>query len=245
MPAVALIAGANVVTGIIGAGAAQSAAKTQAAAENQAANTQLTMFDQTQANLQPFTDVGKSATYTLADLYGLPTPTNPNGGQPYNPASLAAFTNSPDYQFAQQQGIAGLDQSAASKGGLLSGNQLEAITNYSSGLATQNFGNYVTRLSDLAGLGESAGAQQGSASQAAANGISSAQVGAGQATASGTVGAYNSLAGGVNNGINNYLTLSRLQMPTPSSYSVGTGGLAAYTPAQGAALGGGSLSGVY
>src|ERR1019366_2590442 len=154
MPAAALIAGASVVTGIIGAGAAQSAAKTQAAAENSAAQTQLSMFDQTQANAQPFVSTGQSATYTLADLYGLPTPTNPNGGQPYNPASLAAFTNTPGYQFQEQQGVAALDQSAASKGGLLSGDQLEAITNYSSGLASENFGNYVSGLTGLANTGE-------------------------------------------------------------------------------------------
>lgn len=226
---------APVVSGLLGASAAKKAASIQASAANNATDTSLAMYKDAKGNLQPFTDVGKSATYTLADLYGLPSPTNPQGGQPFPEASLAAFKNSPDYKFALKEGVGALDASAASKGQLLSGNQLKAIQDYGSGLATQNFGNYVTRLSDLAHLGEAAGSQSGSFAINTGQNVGSNQIAAGEANAAGTVGAYNALGGGLNNAFNNYLTLSRLQ--TPGNYSsygslapYATGGGNAYYP---------------
>ena len=218
LPVIAAIA--PIAGGLISSSGAQAAASTQASAENAATANTKSMFDTTVANEAPYNTVGQAATYSLADLYGLPTPTNPNGGQPFNAASDAAFTNSPDYQFAQQQGIAGLDASAASKGGLLSGNQLEAITNYSSGLATQNFNNYASRLQALGSQGEAAAGATGTASSNAAASEANTIVGAGNATAAGQAGSTNALTNGFNTGINNLIQANG-GLGQSSSYSSG------------------------
>lgn len=113
--------------------------------------------------LQPYQTVGKGAVYSLADLYGLPTEKNPEGGQPLSDEALAAFERSPDYQFALQQGIKAHDASAAAKGNLLSGGAERERTEFASGLASQNFGNYFSRLFQLSQLGEGAAADSGNA----------------------------------------------------------------------------------
>lgn len=208
---------APIIGGVISGSAATSAASTQAKAENAATANTKSMFDTTVANLQPYNTTGQAATTTLANLYGL------NGSAAQTTAE-GNFTNSPDYAFAQQQGIAGLDASAASKGGLLSGNQLEAITNYSSGLATQNFNNYANRLAALGSQGENAAAATGTASANAAASEASTITGAGNATAGGIVGGSNAVTGGFNTGINN-LIQAYGGLGTGSSYGgAGSGG---------------------
>lgn len=232
--------------------AAQIQANSEAAAaatlkegESQGVTAELSGAGVANAQLQPYSNLGMSATYSLADLYGLPTPNNPNGGQAFNPASTNQFLNSPDYQFAKQQGIAGLDSSAAAKGQLLSGGQLKAITDYSSGLATQNFGNYVSRLGQLASLGPSSATQLGDwAMNSGSNianteigtsaGVANTQVGAGNALAAGTTGAANATAsgqvasnnligGGISDAFSNLALYRMMNTSSPTGYG-GSGG---------------------
>ena len=82
------------------------------------------------------------------------------------------FTNietfmDPGYEFRLQEGIDALDQSASSRGNLMSGGQQQAVTDYASNLASQEYGNafqralaqYSTNLGrqqHLAGLGQNA-----------------------------------------------------------------------------------------
>jgi hypothetical protein len=73
-----------------------------------------------------------------------------SGGAPnYN-----AFFDSPDYQYALGQGINALDRSAAARGRLYSGGYGQDLTKYAQGMATQNLGNYLNRLSGIAGVGQ-------------------------------------------------------------------------------------------
>lgn len=67
---------------------------------------------------------------------------------------FSAFFNSPDYEFARQEGTRGIERSAAARGGVASGNTLASLARFNSGLATQNFGNYTNRLASLAGIGQ-------------------------------------------------------------------------------------------
>jgi hypothetical protein len=189
--------------------------------------------------------VGASANTGLnntgqSTLAGLSPNVNPQSNSPANPASgapgygslLQGFTAptaaqaaaTPGYQFAQQQGQLALQNSAAARGGLLSGNTAEALDQYSQGLAdntyqqtyqnafntfNSNQANQYNRLASLAGVGQTSAAQLNSAGQAAANNIGNisqtagAQIGqsaqnAGAATASGYVGAANAINGGIN-----------------------------------------------
>lgn len=98
--------------------------------------------------------------------------------------------SSPQYQFALQQGIEGLDASAAASGGLLSGGHLAAILNYSQGLASQQYNNVYNQLMGVTSMGEAAAA--GTASNALYTGMGSAgnimQAGAGNAQAAYAIG---------------------------------------------------------
>lgn len=156
--------------------AAEAAGRRSANAADAATAEQRREYDQTRQDQMPWYNVGKGALSQLAGLYGLNTtgagaPVGPVGGQPgtagYEKGSLlgglaggtspdySAFYQSPDYQFALNQGLQGLDRSAAARGGLYSGGHQADVLDYAEGLATQNFNNYANRLSNLAGVGQS------------------------------------------------------------------------------------------
>lgn len=119
-----------------------------------------------QAALQPQINTGQAANYSLAQLYGLPTPGNPGGSAPDTSKILAA---SPDYQFAQEQGQLGVDRSNAAKGLTLSGGQIKDTATFNQGLATQTFGNYYNRLLSLSQLGTQAAGTNANLAQAGAS----------------------------------------------------------------------------
>ncbi len=62
--------------------------------------------------------------------------------------SQVDVTQDPGYQFRMEQGIDALDKSAASRGRLLSGAQQKGVSDYSQGLASQEYGNAYARYSD-------------------------------------------------------------------------------------------------
>jgi hypothetical protein len=225
--------------GLLGAGAsiwgankaadAQKDSANQAAAvQQQAMEYQKANYEKSAGNLNPFIKTGQGANNLLSSFYGL------NGSDPaLGDSALAAFARSPDYQFAMKEGIGALDNSAASKGGLLSGNQMRAVTEYGSGLATQNLGNYLTRLSGISQQGLTAGGYLGSIGTgagnsvgASANNVGNSLMAAGTADASGTLGTVK----GINSGLN---SLSLFNQMSKSSYGgggsgfslTGTGGL--------------------
>jgi hypothetical protein len=76
-----------------------------------------------------------------------------SGGSPYGgfgsltfqPPSLADAENSPGYQFALQQGLKGIENSAASRGDLLTGGTLKTLQGYGTGLADQTYQNVFNR----------------------------------------------------------------------------------------------------
>lgn len=117
--------------------------------------------------MPPEADVGLGQTDTMEeDRYG-------------------GFYASPGYQFRMDEGIGALDKSAAARGRLRSGAQNKAITRYAQGVASDEFGNYTNRLSQMAGLG--AGVAQNSAQNSlnsAAN-IGNSMVGIGNTRQSG------------------------------------------------------------
>lgn len=228
--------------GALGAGAsmygANSAAKSQSSAAGQAAQAQQQamqwqkdVYGNTGGNLNPFITTGQGANSLLASMYGL------NGDQALGENALARFAESPDYKFAFQQGQAGLENSAAAKGGLLGGNQIRAQTEYGQGLATQNLGNYLTRLGGMSTQGQNAAAMLGQIGMgtgaqigAGATNLGNAYMAQGTADASGTLG----MVKGFNSGLN---SLSLYNQMGKSSYAgnLGSGGMGLPT---GAATGG-------
>jgi hypothetical protein len=211
---------------VIGSNAAQSAAQTQAQAAEQAQQTQLQMFNTAQAAEAPYNQVGQGATQTLAGLYGI----NGSGAGTGTPSaqSLNAFTQSPDYQFALQQGTQAMQRSAAAGGTLISGGQLKAGQEFGQGLASQQYGNYYNRLLSLSQLGQSAASGiSNSAIQSGAQIGNSIQAG-GQATASGIVGSANAISGGLTGATGGVASAALLSKLGGGS----SGSLSSYTPQQ-------------
>ena len=106
-----------------------------------------------------------------------------NGAQGSGQA-LQTLTNTPGYQFAQQQGQGGVNSAAQSGGTGASGNQQLALQQHGQGLATQNYNTYVNQLQPYL--------QQ---SNAAAGGINQTYQGLGQNLAANSQGLGQGLAG--------------------------------------------------
>lgn len=186
---------------LLGAGASLYASNKQSDASANALAQQNQMYKQTQADLAPYKKVGSGALISLGQLYGIGADGKPTG-QPYNPQALEAFKNSPDYKFAFDQGMQGLTFSNAAKGLLQSGSNLKDIVGFGQGLASQQFGKYVDRLSGLAGMGQNSAAGGATNALGFAGAMGGTTLAGGQAAASGAVGAANALTGGVGSYLN-------------------------------------------
>ena len=149
------------------------------------------MYDTNRADQAPYRQIGTQALQQLGSLYGFSS-AGP-AGQP--PGDFSAFYNSPDYQFAVQQGVQARDRSAASKGRLYSGAQLQAIDTFGQQMGSQQFGNYANRLAGIAGIGQSATNQLGQYGQNYANNVGQNNLYAGNAQASSYMNRANALSG--------------------------------------------------
>jgi len=168
-------------------------------AANKASKAQEKAARQAQETMRPYTETGKGAIYSLAQLYGIPTEGNPNPGEAFNEASLDQFRKSPDYAFAESEGRRQLMFGQAKLGDLKSGNTGRDLVSFGQGMANQTFGNYFSRLMQLAQIG-----------QGGATGTANAQMAAGQANAAGTVGASNALNAGIGSATNNLMLYNLL-----------------------------------
>lgn len=168
----------------------------QADAANAANATQAGEFNQIQQNETPYLQAGNSGLQQLQAA--MPSLTQSFG--------TAQFQQDPGYQFQMQQGMQALQQSAAAGGSLNSGGTMKAISQYSQGLASQDYNNAFNRymqtnqqnynmLSGLANYGQNANSTIAGAGQNYANQVSSNQIGMGNATASADVGSANRLGG--------------------------------------------------
>jgi hypothetical protein len=199
-------------SGLLSTGASIYASNKASDADNQAAALQKQQMAQNQSNMQPFITGGQGANNLLQSFYGL-NGTSPALGQ----SALNAFTQSPNYQFALGQGTAALDNSAASKGGMVSGNQMLAQTQYGQGLATQNLQNYLGQLNTMSGQGISAASGIAAPNTTGAAYAGNATMGAGTAQGAGALG----IAGAGNQALTNYL--ANYKQMSNSSYAGQTG----------------------
>lgn len=233
----ALGGAASLGSAFIGANAADKASGVQANAAANSLALQRDIFNQSQqnyegakANFDPYLNVGKGATYTLGSMYGIGSDGSTGGKQDFS-----QFTNSPDFQFASQQGNLALDRANNAKGLNLSGGALKDAMEFNQGLATQQYGNYFNRLMGLSQIGQNAASGVGNLTTGQANSaanfsgqMSNSIQGQGQAIASGIVGQANAYSGGLNgvsnaaNGtINNSLLYNAINR---SSYAQPSGG---------------------
>lgn len=229
--AAAIVAGGAVIGGVVSAEGAKSAANTQANADNQASSDQVQMFNTITGNEQPFMNAGVTATNQLNSLTAPGGYLNNQTSTPFsfNPSSI---TSSPGYQFSQTQGLQQTQNAIAPNVGALSGPALQALTNYATGNAEQYYNNYFnqaqsqyqtnfnanqtqqqnifSRLSTIAGIGQNAASNTGTAGAALGTGAAQATAAGGAASAAGTVGAANALGGAVTSAGNGFALSSIL-----------------------------------
>jgi hypothetical protein len=196
----AWIAGAIIGSSLIGASSANRAAQTQADAAAQSAAMQKQMFDIQNAQQAPYREQGYAA---LKDIAGM----KPYLTQQYGPEQFQQDID-PGYAFRLAQGQRALQGQQNAAGGLIGGNALAAMQDYTQGAASQEYnaafnrfqaqrGNIYNSLASMAGLGQTSLGQTGQMAAQTAQGVGSAIAGAGQATAAGQIGVGNALAGGL------------------------------------------------
>lgn len=206
MPAAAIVGG-SLISGALGASAANKASKAQSKAADQSVAEQRRQYDltrtdtlaaqsQARTDLAPWMQAGQNA---LSNLQ--------------NPA---AFQASPGYEWLRSQGEKGVGNSFAARGGAFSGNALKALSEFNQGLASQEYGNWWNRQAGMAGVGQNTAGQLGNQAISGANAlgafganaagnIGNSLMAAGDARASGVMGTANSLAGAANTGLNLWL----------------------------------------
>lgn len=147
----------SLASGALGVLGTTQATAAQAKAQQNALNFQQNVYGQESANLAPYVYTGQGAVNalygnigTLATPGGLTESPTAYGGIPSAPTpynlpnyTLSQFQQSPGYQWQLQQGVNAIQNAAGPKTGVLSGNTLQALQTYGTGLANQDWWNWL------------------------------------------------------------------------------------------------------
>ena len=223
----AISVGGSLIGGAMQSDAAQSAADTQAATARDQMALQKQIFDVQNAQQAPYRGVGYGALNQISSL--LPGKYNiydekgdiigTGGGtgyltQQFGPAELASNL-APNYEFQLKQGQGANLAAANVGGGLIGGNALKGLQDYTQNFAAnayQNaFNNYQTQrgniyntLAGIAGLGQAANQQSNTLATNYGTNVANLATGAAAAQAAGTVGSANAWSGALGNAANMY-----------------------------------------
>jgi hypothetical protein len=138
----------------ISSSGAKDAAQTQSDAADRAAASQNVQWQQTQANLKPYMDLGQSSINPLMSAMGYNGDGSRDGnnilqqqfqyGQ-FNAPTAAQAQATPGYQFTQEQGLNAVQNSAAARGLGTSGAALKGAAGYATGLADSTYNDVYNR----------------------------------------------------------------------------------------------------
>lgn len=196
-------AGAQLIGASQQAKAARDAALMQSQSADKANEMLWAMYSQNRDDQTPWRVGG---TMALSQLASGVAP----GGEFNRDFTAADFTKDPGYQFRMDEGQKGLERSAAARGGLMNGGTLRALNRYGQDYASGEFNNAYSRwnnnqttrynrLSNLAGLGQTANNVTSQLGQQTATAAGNNTMSAGAAQAAGQVGAANAWTGAANN----------------------------------------------
>lgn len=202
-----MVAAAVVGAAVVGAVASNSAANKQSGAGSNAANLQQNQYSQTRADQEQWRAAGGKAVDQLS------TDTAPGGYFTHQfDANDLKSSLAPNYGFMLSQGQQANQNAAGVGGGLVGGNALQGLDKWTQDYAgnsyqqayqnyTANQTNIFNRLSNIAGLGQTANQATSNAGTAAANNAGNYLTSGAAASAAGTVGVANA----ANSGVGNYL----------------------------------------
>lgn len=240
MAAIAAGLGGGLVSGLFGmeggkaqANAEKYAAQLSAQEADKALNFQQNEFNTTQANEAPWLSAGKGA---LGNLQAILAEPGQGWDKTFTAPTAAEAAQNPGYPFSLEQGEGALQNSAAAKGSLFSGNTEEALSKYAENAASSNYGdvynrafneylqsygqynNQLNRLSALSGTGQTTANVLGAQGQAAANNVGNIDLttGAQQGqdianAAAATASGYNALGNAFGSTGSNVMNLMMLQ----------------------------------
>lgn len=183
------------------ADAAKSAAQLQAEQAQKSLDFQKQQWETQQQNEAPWLNAGKAGLSNLQQLLGVGKDDGTGGYGDLSKGWTGKFqaptdvteANDPGYKFRISQGQDAISNSAAARGGLLSGNTAKAIDDYTQQSASQEYGNVYNRafgqyqqqynefqqgqanrynrLASLAGVGQTAAQTLGQEGQAASGNV--------------------------------------------------------------------------
>jgi hypothetical protein len=180
---------------------ANRAAKEQSKAMDRATAAEERMFNRQVELQEPFRQVGVNA---LPDLVA---------ASQYDPFTIDKFQADPGYGFRLKEGLRALENSAAARGGLLSGNAMRGITRYGQGLASEEFDKAFNRyqagfasrlnpLQALAGVGQTSANTLSNAAGQYGQSLAQGEIARGNIRASGYAGMANAATSGLSNYLN-------------------------------------------
>lgn len=203
-----ILAGASVVSGVIGARSSRKAAGAASASQTAAAELgieeQRRNFAEIKQLLAPYSAAGQQAIGAQGALAGL-------GGNDAMAAAVNQIQMGPQFQALAQQGENAILQNASATGGLRGGNTNAALARFRPELLSQLIEQQYQRLGGIAGQGLQAGGLLANAGTGAANAVTQLRdnqgaAQAGNALARGNVS--NKLIGGIGRTLGRYAGLS-------------------------------------
>jgi hypothetical protein len=156
------------------------------------------MDAQARADREPWRLAGSNALNQLTQGTG-------KGGDLMRDFGMSDFQQDPGYAFRQAEGMKGITNSAAARGGLLSGAALKAASQYNQNFASNEYGNAFARfkgnqegrynkLASLAGVGQIAANQNGSGAAQLGSNVGNGMMNSGQIAGNNLIGAGNARA---------------------------------------------------
>lgn len=135
--------GSSLISGFLGSNAATQAADTEAKAIKYGIDMQAKIAEQARADALPWMQAGRGALEQLVGELGM------------GPANFQSkFDKTPGYDFRMQEGQKAVVNNLNALGMKNSGAALKQLTRYGQGLASDEYGTYMNRLSGLSGTGQ-------------------------------------------------------------------------------------------
>ena len=166
----------NVVGGIVAGNAAEKAAETQAGAADRALQLQRDIYNKFMEMNKPYYEAGVNA---LGQI------------------TRGEVTAEPGYGFRLGEGMKALERLQASRGNLLSGGAMKAGQRFAQDLASEEYGKSFNRLANIAGIGQTAASQAGTAGQNYAGQAGELGMQGANALVSGRIGRTSAYTGGL------------------------------------------------
>lgn len=170
----------NVVGGIAAGEAAKEAAQTQAASADAATQLQRDIYNKFMEMNKPYYEAGVNA---LGQI------------------TRGEVTAEPGYGFRLGEGMKALERLQASRGNLLSGGAMKAGQRFAQDLASEEYGKSFNRLADIAGIGQTAASQAGTAGRNYAGEAGELGMQGANALVSGRIGRTSAYTGGMQGAI--------------------------------------------